>query len=163
MTTYRLSQDGWVAHTGDSDGYRKYFTAQAKGLPTSNTFPIKDTVKSHTPVKVKLVSTVQDTLDRAKAELKHIKGDTRGKKLSLSRAVKAATSKKSVGKSVNKSVGKSVDKSVDKKRQHAASTVQKHKQAASAALKKTLKDKKSFGSKFVRRTQPRDVWGPTKW
>ena len=151
MTTYRLSQDGWIAHTGDSDGYRKYFTAQAKGLPTSNTFPIKDTVKSHTPVKVKLVSAVQDTVDRAKAELKHIKGDKRSKKLSLSRAVKAATSKKTV-------------KSHSVKSHSVKSRASKHKKkAASAGFKKSLKDKKSFVSKFVHRTQPQDVWGPAKW
>ena len=146
MTTYRLSQDGWIAHTGDSDGYRKYFTAQAKGLPTSSTFPIKDTVKSHTPVTVKLVSAVQDTVDRAKAELKHIKGDKRSKKLSLSRAVKAATSKKTV------------------KSHSVKSRASKHKKkAASAGFKKSLKDKKSFVSKFVHRTHPQDVWGPAKW
>ena len=150
MTTYRLSQDGWVAHTGDSDGYRKYFTAQAKGLPTSSTFPIKDTIKSHTPVKVKLVLAVQDTVDRAKAELKHIKGDKRSKKLSLSRAVKAATSKKTV-------------KSHSVKSHSVKSRASKHKKAASAGFKKSLKDKKSFVSKFVHRTQPQDVWGPAKW
>ena len=146
MTHYRLSQDGWVPHTSDSDGYRKYYAAQVKGLSTSNTFPIKDTVKhdkKRKQVKVQLVSAVQDAVNRAKADLKHIKGDTRNKKINRSRAVKAAAS----------------NKSVDSVKRRAS----KHKKPVRAALKKALNDKKSFASQFVHRSQPQDVWGPAKW
>ena len=146
MSHYRLSQDGWVPHTIDSDGYRKYYAAQVKGLSTSNTFPIKDTVKhdkKRKQVKVQLVSAVQDAVNRAKADLKHIKGDTRNKKINRPRAVKAAAS----------------NKSVDSVKRRAS----KHKKPVRAALKKALNDKKSFASQFVHRSQPQDVWGPAKW
>ena len=146
MSHYRLSQDGWVPHTSDSDGYRKYYAAQVKGLSTSNTFPIKDTVKhdkKRKQVKVQLVSAVQDAVNRAKADLKHIKGDTRNKKINRPRAVKAAAS----------------NKSVDSVKRRAS----KHKKPVRAALKKALNDKKSFASQFVHRSQPQDVWGPAKW
>ena len=146
MSYYRLSQDGWVPHTSDSDGYRKYYAAQVKGLSTSNTFPIKDTVKhdkKRKQVKVQLVSAVQDAVDRAKADLKRIKGDTRNKKINRPRAVKAAAS----------------NKSVDSVKRRAS----KHKKPVRAALKKALNDKKSFASQFVHRSQPQDVWGPAKW
>ena len=98
MTMYRLSQDGWIPQTRDAEGYIKYFADQAKGLSATG-FPIKDTGKTDSkpdckkrkPVKVQLVSTVQDAVDRAKAELKHIKANTRNKNLSLSQHVEAAT------------------------------------------------------------------------
>ncbi len=160
MSHYRLSQDGWVPHTSDSDGYRKYYAAQVKGLSTSNTFPIKDTVKhdkKRKQVKVQLVSAVQDAVNRAKADLKHIKGDTRNKKINRPRAVKAAASNKSVDKYKHSVKSHSVKSNSVKRR------ASKHKKPVRAALKKALNDKKSFASQFVHRSQPRDVWGPAKW
>ncbi len=160
MSHYRLSQDGWVPHTSDSDGYRKYYAAQVKGLSTSNTFPIKDTVKhdkKRKQVKVQLVSAVQDAVNRAKADLKHIKGDTRNKKINRPRAVKAAASNKSVDKYKHSVKSHSVKSNSVKRR------ASKHKKPVRAALKKALNDKKSFASQFVHRSQPQDVWGPAKW
>ena len=160
MSHYRLSQDGWVPHTSDSDGYRKYYAAQVKGLSTSNTFPIKDTVKhdkKRKQVKVQLVSAVQDAVNRAKADLKHIKGDTRNKKINRPRAVKAAASNKSVDKYKHSVKSHSVKSNSVKRR------ASKHKKPVRAALKKALNDKKSFTTQFVHRSQPRDVWGPAKW
>ncbi len=160
MSYYRLSQDGWVPHTSDSDGYRKYYAAQVKGLSTSNTFPIKDTVKhdkKRKQVKVQLVSAVQDAVNRAKADLKHIKGDTRNKKINRPRAVKAAASNKSVDKYKHSVKSHSVKSNSVKRR------ASKHKKPVRAALKKALNDKKSFASQFVHRSQPQDVWGPAKW
>ena len=160
MSHYRLSQDGWVPHTSDSDGYRKYYAAQVKGLSTSNTFPIKDTVKhdkKRKQVKVQLVSAVQDAVNRAKADLKHIKGDTRNKKINRPRAVKAAASSKSVDKYKHSVKSHSVKSNSVKRR------ASKHKKPVRAALKKALNDKKSFATQFVHRSQPRDVWGPAKW
>ena len=172
MTHYRLTQDGWIPHTNDAEGYSKYFADQAKGLLTSNTFPIKDTGsvgrldgKKQMPVKVKLVSTVQDAVDRAKAELKHIKGNTRNGNRSLSQKVKAATPIRTLQAKKKKSV--------NKKKQHAVSTILKPKHSvkrtvktnkvASVTFKKAVKNKKSFDSQLVRRTLPKDVWGPSKW
>jgi capsule polysaccharide export protein KpsE/RkpR len=160
MSYYRLSQDGWVPHTSDSDGYRKYYAAQVKGLSTSNTFPIKDTVKhdkKRKQVKVQLVSAVQDAVNRAKADLKRIKGDTRNKKINRPRAVKAAASNKSVDKYKHSVKSHSVKSNSVKRR------ASKHKKPVRAALKKALNDKKSFASQFVHRSQPQDVWGPAKW
>ena len=162
MTQYRLTHDGWIPHTSDAEGYRKYFADQAKGLSATG-FPIKDTVKpdrkpyvkKRKPVKVKLVSTVQDAVDRAKAELKHINGNTQIKNISLSQNIKAATSKKKKPHAV----------SAVPKHKHTVkrTSTLKHKKAASATRKKPVKDKKSFGSQFVSRAHPRDVWGPAKW
>ena len=165
MSYYRLSQDGWVPHTSDSDGYRKYYAAQVKGLSTSNTFPIKDTVKhdkKRKQVKVQLVSAVQDAVNRAKADLKHIKGDTRNKKINRPRAVKAAASNKSVDKYKHSVKNHSV-KSHSVKSNSVKRRASKHKKPVRAALKKALNDKKSFASQFVHRSQPQDVWGPAKW
>ena len=71
MTHYRLTPTGWTEHVPDGDAYRKYFANQAKGLSSSNTFPIKENVKHEKKkqevVTVKLVSTVQDEVEKAKA------------------------------------------------------------------------------------------------
>ena len=70
MAYYTLTPTGWKEHVPDGDAYRKYFANQAKGLSTSNTFSIKENVKhdkKQEVVTVKLVSTVQDEVEKAKA------------------------------------------------------------------------------------------------
>ena len=70
MAYYTLTPTGWKEHVPDGDAYRKYFANQAKGLSTSNTFPVKESVKhdkKQKAVSVKLVSAVQDEVEKAKA------------------------------------------------------------------------------------------------
>ena len=91
MTHYRLTSDGLVPHTVDGDAYRKYFANQAAGIPQLNTIPIKEGKKKKSKVVVKLVSDVQDAVDRAKAEIKHIKTGT-AENVSQPLSVKVSTS-----------------------------------------------------------------------
>ena len=88
MTTYRLCADCWVPYVltpgkwkkyyadqvarsspvPDPDKWKKYFAAQIAGRPPPEMSPIK---QKEEPVVVKLVSGVQDAVDRANATIKH--------------------------------------------------------------------------------------------
>ena len=126
--TYRLDVGGWVPNVPDLDKWRKYFAAQVAGRPPPKMSPIKDNaVNRSEPMKVQLVSGVQDAVDRANAELKHIKEDALSKQDSIRSDVKVSTAKtkkltaacrkKQVAKvkKLKASSNKSVDKSKKKK------------------------------------------------
>ena len=71
MTHYRLDVGGWVQHIPDPNKWKKYFAAQVKeyGIHIKDNVVQKEEKKEETVV-VKLVSDVQDTYDRAKADIK---------------------------------------------------------------------------------------------
>ena len=155
MTHYRLTSDGLVPHTVDIEGYRKYFANQAAGIPQSNTIPIKE-AKEEPKVEVKLVSDVQDAVDRAKAEMKHIKRNT-AENISRRRIVKESTSKRSDAR------GKRAVKSRKKTSKKPAAAAKKRNVPKKKTAKKTIKKNvKQFASHFVHRALANDVWGPTK-
>ena len=83
MAYYTLTPTGWKEHVPDGDAYRKYFANQAKGLSTSNTFPVKESVKhdkKQKAVSVKLVSAVQDEVEKAKAMIEKEKNEKNEKR-----------------------------------------------------------------------------------
>ena len=83
MAYYTLTPTGWKEHVPDGDAYRKYFANQAKGLSTSNTFPVKESVKhdkKQKAVSVKLVSAVQDEVEKAKAMIEKEKNEKKNEK-----------------------------------------------------------------------------------
>ena len=132
----------------DPDKWKKYFAAQVAGRPAPKMSPIKDNVVNRSdPVKVQLVSGVQDAVDRANAELKHIKEDALSKHDSIRSDVKVSTAKtkkltvacrkKQVAKvkKLKASSNKSADKSKTK--------IKKSKsQCLTTTAKSTLKSKK---------------------
>ena len=141
MTYYRLTTDGWVPHKQDVASWQKYYSDQVKGLPTPDIIPIKEAVKQQPPVEIKLVSTVQDAVTRAKAEMEHIKEESTNKAVSSREHVKAQTTKR-------------------RKNQKHRGGVQKTK-AKTNPRNKSRSNKKSL--QFVRKALPQDVWGPAKW
>ena len=107
MTTYRLGVDGWVPHVTDPGKWTKYFAAQVAGRPPPKTSPYtktKDVANGHTPVKVQLVSGVQDAVDRANAVLMHIKEDERNDQDSPPSTVNVSTTSPPKTKSQQRSV-----------------------------------------------------------
>ena len=68
MTAYKLDVGGWTPIVPDPDKWKKYFAAQIAGRPPPEMSPIK---QKEEPVVVKLVSGVQDAVDRANATIKH--------------------------------------------------------------------------------------------
>ena len=72
MTTYRLDVGGLYRMCLILTNGKKYFAAQVAGRPAPKMCPIKDNVVNRSdPVKVQLVSGVQDAVDRANATIKH--------------------------------------------------------------------------------------------
>ena len=84
MTTYRLSADGWVPHVPTPGKWKKYYAAQVarsshvpdpdkwkKYFAAQGATPKISPINEPEPVIVKVVSDIQDTVDRANAVIKH--------------------------------------------------------------------------------------------
>ena len=187
--TYRLDVGGWVPNVPDLDKWRKYFAAQVAGRPPPKMSPIKDNaVNRSEPMKVQLVSGVQDAVDRANAELKHIKEDALSKQDSIRSDVKVSTAKtkkltvacrkkqaakvKKLKASSNKSVDKSKKKKIKKSKSVRLTTTAKSTLKSKKGQKKKTNRRKNQKThtkvskkarQFVNAVLPKDVWGPAKW
>ena len=179
MTTYRLDVGGWVPHVTEPDKWKKYFAAQVAGRPVPKMSPIKDNVVNRRePVKVQLVSGVQDAVDRANAELMHIKDAELSKHDSVQSNVKASTTKKKKKTTANckkqtvkvkrlKAAANKTKKNKKSKSQSftttAKSTLKRKKKANHRKNQKTHTNTSKKTRQFVNAVLPKDVWGPAKW
>ena len=172
MTTYRLGVDGWVPHVTDPGKWTKYFAAQVAGRPPPKTSPYtktKDVANGHTPVKVQLVSGVQDAVDRANAVLRHIKEDERGDQDSQPSTVNGSTTSH---KSISHKRPKKKKKITGVKKLNTASKTKKKKiskhrptshQLATDGVQKARSKRRKALSRSVKAVQPQDVWGTARW
>lgn len=94
MSKFILTPNGWSKYTPSVYHLRRYYAKQAMGKDTTDSIPIiKSSKKAQTPVQLRVVSNIQNNINRTKAEVKHIKENTKHQTPRTRSDLKGRTSK----------------------------------------------------------------------